>query len=327
MAGGGGVIPDTSKIQQTLNLQSSSITPRNSERPLSLANTPEKRGTALRSDHRAIHPFPLPGARRGRDPAPPAAPVPSVPCPASGAAASGGSAATALSSRHRAAARESGGARGALLPTGGLMPAWGAASQQESLWREERSGGGSPAAVTAGCHGGPAPLAGCSRVERQKCAALSRTPRGTGRTHPGYCLLGRVPPAPRPLPEAAGPRPQPGSAGGPRALWPRRPRQRSARPAIPYIPAAAAINSPAPPEGAGPGAARGGFAAVRGPAVTCGSAARPRLPLGTRVGASVRRPRRRSRGPGPADPRRGNGPVRRRRALRWSGAAAAAAAP
>lgn len=143
---GGDVTPDTRKIQQALNLQRSSITTRNSERPLSSAHTQEKTRTARRSDHCAIHSL-YPGAQRGRDPETPAAhpqheaPVPSVPRPASGAAASGGSAATALSSRHRAAARESGGARGALLPTGGLMPAWGAAFQQESLWGEGRSRG------------------------------------------------------------------------------------------------------------------------------------------------------------------------------------------
>ncbi|XP_065494204.1 proline-rich protein 2-like [Caloenas nicobarica] len=48
----------------------------------------------------------------------------------------------------------------------------------------------------------------------------------------------------------------------PRPLPPRRPRQGSPHPAIPYIAAPAAINSPAPPPGAGPGAAAGGFSAA-----------------------------------------------------------------
>lgn len=171
------------------------------------------------------HTSPCPGDRQGTDPEPPAAhpthgaPVPSVPLPASG-----GSVATALSSRHRAAARESGGARGALLPTGGLMPAWGAAFQQESLWGEERSRGGSPAAVTGGCHGGPAPPAGLSRVERPKCAALSRGGRAE---HARVIVCVAVPPRSAPLRSEPS---HPGCGAAPSAPAQRRPRPRSPAP-------------------------------------------------------------------------------------------------
>lgn len=156
------------------------------------------------------------------------------------------------------------------------MPAWGAAFQQESLWGEERSGGGSPAAVTAGCHGGPAPPAGLSRVERPKCAALSRAPRGTGRAHPVTAVGLAVSPRPAPRSEPAHPSCGAAPSAGQRRRAPRSgPAAAAAQPApaIPYIAAAPAINSRAPPPGAGPGASGGGLAAMRGPAVTGGSAA------------------------------------------------------
>lgn len=211
----GGVIPATSKTQQ--NPQLKNIFPYTAElraAPLLGAHPGERR--AFRALHR-VFPFPgdPPAARSPPDPPePPGAPVPSVALPASGAAA----APAPLSSRLRAAPRESGGARGALLPPGGLMPAWGAAFQRESLRREERGGGGSPAAVTAGCRGGPAPPAGLSRVERPKCAALSRGGRAE---HTRVIVRSAVPPrpAPRPLTRAVGPS-VPGQRRRPRALAP-----------------------------------------------------------------------------------------------------------
>lgn len=248
--------------------------------------------------------------------------------------------ATALSSRHRSRAQgKSGGAPGSAPPGGAHARArhrissgdyWGKRGKGRPppagyRWVSRRSHPSRGAFHAWGAAHLPPPrfVAGCvcvcveKQTEPRSMAFGSRPPRLKSATQPRS--PGAAPSAPaharREAPAAGQPRRPPPA----RSLLPRRPGPGSPQPAIPYIAAAAAINSPAPPAGAGPGAAGGGFSAA-------GTRHHPRLGDGHVFltfdsflcrGAAARLPVLvGGGGPGPADPRRGNGPVRRRRSRR-----------
>lgn len=226
-----------------------------------------------------------PTAAAQRDPAPRSDRT--VPSPASGVAESGGSAATVGDSpffptpisgpgKKRRCPEERSSWRGSCQSA--------APHFKRGLLGEKRKGetpaGRLPLGVTAipplprsfsrvgrRTHPPPRFVAGCV------CVCVEK------QTEPRSMAFGSPPPASKapPSPAHPGPRPQrppmpaerrppPGSPAGPRpparSLLPRRPGPGSPQPAIPYIAAAAAINSPAPPAGAGPGAAGGGFSAA-----------------------------------------------------------------
>lgn len=192
--------------------------------------------------------------------------------------------ATALSSRHRSRAQgKSGGAPGSAPPGGAHARArhrissgdyWGKRGKGRPppagyRWVSRRSHPSRGAFHAWGAAHTPPPLRGgvCVCVWRSKPNRdlwLLGPPPPPQKRHPAPLTRGRALSARPCPPRGARRRAAPPAPARPpaRSLLPRRPGPGSPQPAIPYIAAAAAINSPAPPAGAGPGAAGGGFSAA-----------------------------------------------------------------